>query len=424
MYPNPQDAVPIPPRPDLGQYRRRARELIRACQEGGDAIHLWATRWVDKLLELQPDIPDSARQDAGRRARQIADFARERLGDGCVLSQAQFVIARAHGFASWARLVHHIEALATADPGRSAFERAADAIVHGDITMLDRLLAGHPDLVRERSARDHRSTLLHYTSANGVESYRQRTPPNILEITRMLLDAGAEVDAEADVYGGGATTLALAATSAHPRAAGIQLALTDLLLERGARVDRDIVRGCLANGCPEAAAHLAGKGAPVGLEAAAGIGRLDLVAAHFEPGRTVSPEDAAAALVTAAWYDRGDATALLLDHGVDVATPRLPEGTTALHVASYCGYPALVELLLDRGAPVDVTDAVYGTPPLVWALHAWLVERRSDADAYKAVLRLLAGAGAEVRREWIDDERIRGDAALHAALERRITGAR
>jgi hypothetical protein len=423
MYPNPQDAVPLPPRPDLEQYRKRARELVKACHAGGDAVHLWATRWVDKLLGLYDDLPAFARQDAARRAQQITDFARERLGAQCALAQAQFVIARAHGFASWPRLVHHIDALAGADAGTSAFERAAEAVVHGDLATLERLLAEHPHLVRERSTRDHRSTLLHYASANGVESYRQRTPPNILAVARTLLDAGAEVDAEADVYGGGATTLGLAVTSSHPRAAGLQIPLADLLLARGARLDPDIVRYCLVNGCPEAAAHLADRGAPVGLEAAAGIGRLDVVAAHFAPGRRISKDDAADALVMAAWYDQRDVVAFLLDHGVDAAARRRRDGQTALHVASYCGSPALVELLLARGAPVNVADPVHGTPPLVWALHAWLAERRSNADDYKAVLRLLAEAGAEVKREWIDDERVRGDGELHGVLERRILGA-
>lgn len=423
MYPNPQDAVPLPPRPDVEQYRRRAKELVKACREGGDAIPLWAARWVDRLFALHPDLPDFARQDARRRAEQITGFARERLGSDCTLSQAQFVLARAHGFASWPRLVHHIEALTGDRPDRSAFERAADAIVHGDLATLERLLAEHPALVRERSTRDHRSTLLHYTSANGVESYRQRTPPNILTIAGALLDAGAEVDAEADVYGRAATTLALAVTSSHPRAAGLQIPLADLLLERGARIDPDIVGYCLVNGCPEAAAHMAGRGAPVGLEAAAGIGRVEVVAAHFAPGRSVSRDAAADALVMAAWYGQRDAVAFLLDHGVDVAARRRRDGQTALHVACYCGYPALVELLLDRGAPVDVTDHVYRTPPLVWALHAWLAESRPNADDYKAVLRLLVAAGAEVRREWIDDERVRADGALHAALERGLSGA-
>src|SRR5688500_13822233 len=256
MYPNPQDAVPLPPHPDLEPYRKRAKELLRAAREGGDAIRAWAARWVETLLELQPDLPDFARKDAGRRIGQVTDFARERLARDGSLSQAQFVIARAHGFASWPKLVHHLEGLAGADRGVSAYERGADAIVNGDLATLQSLLKEQPGLVRERSTRDHNATLLHYVSANGVESYRQKTPPNVLAVARALLDAGAEVDAEADVYGGGATTLALAVTSSHPRAAGLQIALADLLLERGAPMDPDIVRYCLVNGCPEAAAHM------------------------------------------------------------------------------------------------------------------------------------------------------------------------
>ena len=30
----------------------------------------------------------------------------------------------------------------------------------------------------------HRATLLHYVGANGVEAYRQKTPPNATEIAR------------------------------------------------------------------------------------------------------------------------------------------------------------------------------------------------------------------------------------------------
>ncbi len=271
-----------------------------------------------------------------------------------------------------------------------------------------------------RSSREHGATLLHYVSANGVENYRQKTPHNIVAIARRLLDAGAEVDAEADVYGGGATTLGLVVTSAHPRSAGVQNALTDLLIERGARVEAGVVRSCLMNGCPEAAAHMATRGATLDLEEAAGIGQTDLVAEFFEPEmRTVSPAEVARALITASWYDQRDAIRFLFDRGVDAGARHPTDGKTALHVAAYCGNVALVELLLQNGAPVNVRDDVYGTPPLVWALHAWLEERReSDAD-YRAVLRALANAGAEVKRECLDDDRLRADRELFALLSGR-----
>lgn len=78
------------------------------------------------------------------------------------------------------------------------FEAAADAIISSDITTLKKLLQENPALIRQRSTREHRATLLHYASANDVEGYRQKTPQNIVEIAELLLKSGAEVDTEAD----------------------------------------------------------------------------------------------------------------------------------------------------------------------------------------------------------------------------------
>lgn len=422
MYPNAQDALPLPPRPDVAHYRKRTKDLVKACKSGDRAIQAWAAAWIDALLELHPEGRQLSRRESERRAQQITDFARDRLKPaGCALSQAQYVVARAHGFSSWPKLVRHLELLPAAESDVSTFERAADAISGGDLAVLDRLLAGHPGLAHARSSREHRATLLHYVSANGVENYRQKTPANIVAVARRLLDAGSDVNAEADVYGGGWTTLGLVVTSTPPREAGVQIALADLLLERGAQVDAGIVRSCLMNGCPEAAAHLAARGASVDLEEAAGIGRLDEVARYFDPPRTLRESDAASALVMACWYDQREVVSFLLDHGVDPAARGPQEGHTALHVAAYQGNPELVGLLLKRHAPVNVTDAVYGTPPLVWALHAWLVEDRPSENGYRIVLGMLAEAGADVKPEWLEDDRLRADRDLHALLSARAT---
>lgn len=433
MYPNPQDVLPLPPSPDLNHYRKRAKELVKSCSSADPAaIDAWAGRWVRDLIQLRPE-PDRAQyaRDADRYARHVAGFARERLVPAaCALAQAQYVIARAHGFASWTRLAHHLEALGARTPV-STFESAADAIVTGDRTTLEALLRHDPDLVQARSSREHRATLLHYVAANGVENYRQQTPPNIVGIVRLLLDAGAEVDAEADVYGGGARTLGLVLTSAHPRAAGVQLELADLLLERGARIGPGSVRSCLANGCPEAAEYLARRGVPLSLEEAAGIGRLDLVAHHFDDRRSLADlawrQEVGDALVMAVWYGHADVVEFVLGRGFAPAwmVGGPGEGRTALHVAAYEGRVAIVEVLLRHGAPVNVPAEVHATPPLVWALHAWLVEGRKDQASYRAVVRLLAEAGAAVEAVWIDDDRVRADPELFALLTRRVgTGGR
>ena len=67
--------------------------------------------------------------------------------------------------------------------------------------------------MRQQSRRRHHARLLHYVGANGVEGFRQRTPANIVRIAEALIDAGADIDAEADMYGGGSRTLMLVATS-------------------------------------------------------------------------------------------------------------------------------------------------------------------------------------------------------------------
>jgi hypothetical protein len=38
MYPNPQDVLPLPPRPDLSHYRKRAKDLVKAGQLAGSVI--------------------------------------------------------------------------------------------------------------------------------------------------------------------------------------------------------------------------------------------------------------------------------------------------------------------------------------------------------------------------------------------------
>jgi hypothetical protein len=386
-------------------------------------VRTWASQWVASVLDVNAGSPDDAKRRVDRWAGQITDFARQQLTPpDCDTPQGELVIARAYGFPTWSAFVAHLEGLADPDSTVGRFERGAEAIIRGDIVGLERLLAAHRDLVHVRSDREHRATLLHYVSANGVENYRQKTPPNIVDIARVLLDAGAEVDAEANVYGGGATTLGLVVTSAHPRLAGVQNALADLLINRGARLDAGTVHSCLMNGCPEAAEHLVARGVSVRLDEAAGIGRLDLVASHFAPGQAVSEADAGEAMNMAAWYDRREVITFLLDHGVDAGTRTVPDGDTALHITSYLGNAALVELLLKRGAPVDVIDHVYRTPPMVWALHGWLAEGR-PTGSYPAVLRMLAEAGATVKAEWLEHDRLRAEGDLHATLSRQIVGS-
>ena len=65
MYPNPQEALPLPAHPSLEQYRKRAKDLVKACKSGEpSAIHDWTTRWVEDL-DAQTGSP-THRHNRGR----------------------------------------------------------------------------------------------------------------------------------------------------------------------------------------------------------------------------------------------------------------------------------------------------------------------------------------------------------------------
>ena len=103
------------------------------------------------------------------------------------------------------------------------FSQAVEGIATGDEHRLRALLQTHPGLIHDRAPFAHRATLLHYVAANGVEV--QRSPANSATIARILLEAGAEADAVAPIYGRSDTTLCLTITSVHPYLAGVQASL-------------------------------------------------------------------------------------------------------------------------------------------------------------------------------------------------------
>jgi ankyrin repeat protein len=344
---------------------------------------------------------------------------------------ARRIIARNHFFESWEQFAEFAGKLKDSSSPVAHFERAVDAVVSGNAASLERMLRDYPELVRARSARTHHSMLLHYVGANGVEGWRQRTPKNAVQILEVLLAAGVEVDATADMYGGGSTTLGLVATSCHPRDAGLQQPLIDVLLAHGARLDSQgagnahaLVNGCLANGRPEAAEYLASRGAPLDLEGAAGVGRLDLVKSFFKADGSLKPPANIAQLkdgfTWACEYGRTDVVEYLLDHGVDASDvlPR-PHKQTGLHWAAYGGHVNTVKALLKRRPRLDVRDASFGGTPLGWAVHGWWEsqdENPARREPYYETVALLVAAGAPVEPAWLTEENAQADMRMFAAL--------
>jgi hypothetical protein len=434
------DALPLPPRPNLEQYKKLAKDFQQACKSSDTgAVRAWAARWAETLarlqgLEITLEVQSQINREAERNERRWHKFKQthERAAR-CLLADAQFFVAREHGFASWPRFAQHLEALARAHSPVSKFEAAVEAIVSGDAATLKRLLHEEPELVRARSMREHRSTLLHYVSANGVEDFRQQTPKNILEITKLLLEAGADVNAESDAYGGRSTTLGLTATSWHPEHAGVQFPLLDLLIKHGAIIDGpdggSEVNGCLHNGRGEAAEFFASRGARLDLEGAAGVGRLDVVKSFFNDDGSLKSSATQAQMKDGfAWaceFGRTSVVDFLLQRGMAIDARLKHNGQTGLHWAAYGGHPETVKLLLERKAPVNVKDESFGGTPLGWALYGWGEALPvAKGEHYYEVVALLVAAGATVEREWLDDpdremplvEKVQADPRMLAAL--------
>jgi ankyrin repeat protein len=264
-----------------------------------------------------------------------------------------------------------------------------EAVIHGDIVTLRSLLHDDRGLVRARSTRVthfdppvHGATLLHYVAANGVEGYRQLTPPNAVAVATTLLEAGAEPDALAGMYGGQHATLSMLVSSSPPADAGVQVPLIDTLVDFGAAVEpagsgpwASPLMTALAFGFRDAAEALVRRGARVDtVAAAAGLGRVAGTGRMLE---TASADDRHRALVLAAQHGHAEIVALLLDAGEDPNRYNPPGNhahSTPLHQAALAGRDDVVRLLVTRGARLDIRDTIYNGTPLGWSLHGGRAE--------------------------------------------------
>ena len=343
---------PLSFRAPLDAYAAEAEALLNAVQARDNAAE-WRFKWMHPRFR-------------GKRVKDVRATTLHR-------ADAELVVAQEYAFDSWADLAAFTEQVQTDGPA-ARFETAVEAVIAGDLDALRAMLREHPDLVRARSPRRHHATLLHYTAANGVEGGRQRTPANAVTVAKLLLEAGADVDALADMYDAKCTTMSMLVSSAHPANAGLQSALVETLLDFGAAFVgpgsnwQSAVDTALAFGYPDAAATLARRGAPLDdVATSAGLGRSDDVA-RLLPGAGAARRHIALAL--AAQHGHTDVVRQLLDAGEDPNRYN-PDGyhshSTPLHQAVWYNHADVVRLLVERGARLDMRDTVHDGTPLDWA---------------------------------------------------------
>lgn len=222
---------------------------------------------------------------------------------------------------------------------------ATQAIRSGDLDALHGLLTAHPALVTARigTADDARS-LLHVLA--DWPGHR----PGAAATAAALVRAGVDVNVR---FVG-----AHAETPLHWAASNDDVPLLDALLDAGADVDAD--GGVIGGGTPlldatafrqwHTARRLVQRGARVGLWEAAALGLLDRVAAALDGGAPApTPQRVTEAFWGACHGGQRGTAEFLLDRGADLDWVGW-DGLTPLDAARRAGADAVAAWLLGRGA--------------------------------------------------------------------------
>ncbi|MGH9731644.1 MAG: ankyrin repeat domain-containing protein, partial [Candidatus Acidiferrales bacterium] len=235
----------------------------------------------------------------------------------------------------------------------------------GDAAGLRIHLKRHPALLHQHVEFEggnyfRNPALLEFSAENPVR--HGALPGNILEVTKVILDAGVERSALHE-------TLMLVSTGSVPRQCGVQGPFIDLLCDYGADPNHAIHAAAL-HGEIESVKALLRRGARIDLPVAAALGRI-------EDARRLLPsaghEDRHLALTLASDSGHVEIVRLLLDAGEDPNRYNPVGGhshTTPLHQAAGAGHDAVVRLLVERGARLDMKDILWQATPAGWARHA------------------------------------------------------
>ena len=335
--PTPRAARTLPVVPNLEQQKKQARELLDAAR-AGDAQALGRLRTHHPRGAALADTPDRAFK----------------------LTEAQLVIAREYGFASWPKLKAHIESVVAArrtrpfvrelsyydDRARGLLAVVPDGVPHA----LEQVRSWHPRFSASSDDEIRASTLtlddarLIYARQHGFESW-------------------AALDAYLTRLANGATPDPFMAVFEAGRAKDWRR-VNDVLTKHP---DVVRVRGTNGNTLLNLASNLLACPAP---NAAAGE----------------DPSDAA---------DRLAPMQLLIAAGADVDQAN-DRGWTPLHQAGYRNDPAMAELLLRSGARIDLEAHGSGGTPLAAALfwgHREAAEVLAAAGVVPSNLRIAAGLG-------------------------------
>jgi len=163
----------LPARPNLEQQKQQAKELLQSFAAGE----------AESQARIRSELPDK---------------------QPITLADAQFVIAREYGFASWAALKQHIES--QTEDQATVIERVHDAFRRRDAGAVRRLFQQHPEL------RARINDPVFSFNSPAIVAYA-----NDLSIVDVLLDFGADPNRRSEWWAGGFHALHSATGAAAAR---------------------------------------------------------------------------------------------------------------------------------------------------------------------------------------------------------------
>ena len=344
---------PLPERPSLQHLKYQARDVLKGHANHDPAV-------AQRIREFHP---------RWAKASDAEIFAAH-----LTLSDVQLAIARECGFSSWTRLKRRVEQPPPGDQLNlphheriedATFRRAVELLDAGDVEGLRAHLKRHPDLARRHVAFEggnyfRNPTLLEFVAENPVR--HGKLPKNIVEIAKVILEAGVEQSSLNE-------TLMLVATGRVPRECDVQIDLINLLCNRGADPGSAAETAAVLFELQAVDALLA-RGARITLPLAAALGRIE-DARRLLPD--ADPQQRHLALALAAQYGRLEIVRMMLDAGEDPNRFNPVGGhshSTPLHQAAGNGHLDVVKVLVERGARLDVKDILFGGTPAGWAAYA------------------------------------------------------
>lgn len=318
----------LPDRPNLKQLKKQAKALLRAAEAGESAA-------LQRFMAL-PAFANATIADLGTQALALHD--------------AQSVIAREHGFASWNALREEVEARSLSfDAAVDEFVRCATggalgraerlralhpaiasatlqtALVLGDAGAVETRLRDRPELATQPGGPQHWEPLL-YACHTCLHRDAPARVDGLMAIVRRLCALGANPNAEYHWnWHPELPRTALWAAICEIR----HLPLAEVLLEAG------------ANPTDGVSTHIAGGGG--------NLAALDLLH-RFGVNVNGIPGGVPPLVHMMTWATSPDGPRWLLDHGADANLPWGDAGEAPLHVAARRWDVALVDRLVRQGA--------------------------------------------------------------------------